>query len=103
MLKSLTLQKHPSFLFRTWRNILNQEKKTSTVACVAGVIVEGEGELGSEKKMRGIGERGDGTPAARTPFASFPPNDFQLVQLPYPLITVISSANENQARVSLHD
>ena len=27
------------------------------VACVAGVIGEGEGERGSREKMRGIGER----------------------------------------------
>ena len=73
------------------------------LACVAGVIGEGEGERGSREKMRGIGERGEGTPATRTPFDSFPPNDFQLFKLPYPSITVISSTNQNQARVSLHD
>ena len=39
------------------------------LACVAGVI--GEGERGRREKMRGIGERGEGTPATRTPFASF--------------------------------
>ena len=33
MLKSLKLQKHPSFLSRTWRNILNQGE-TSTGAMV---------------------------------------------------------------------
>ena len=76
-----------------------------TVACVAGVIGEGEGEgeRGRREKMRGIGERGEGTPATRTPFASFPPHDFQLIKLPYPSRTVISSTNQNQARVSLHD
>ena len=41
------------------------------LACVAGVIGEGEGELGRREKIRGIGERGEGTPATRTPFASF--------------------------------
>ena len=73
------------------------------VACVAGVIEEGEGERGRPEKMRGIGERGEGTPATRTPFDSLPPNDFQLIQLPYLSITVITSTNQNQARVSLHD
>ena len=70
---------------------------------MAGVIGEGEGERGRREKMRGIGERGEETPATRTPFVSFPPNNFQLIQLPYPSITVISSTNQNQARVSLHD
>ena len=77
--------------------------KMFSLACVAGVIGEGEGERGSREKMRGTGERGGGTPATRTPFDSFPPNDFQLFKLPYPSITVISSTNQNQARVSLHD
>ena len=54
-------------------------------------------------RMRGIGERGEGTPATRTPFDSFPPNDFRLIKLPYPSITVISSTNQNQARVSFDD
>ena len=43
----------------------------SCVACVAGVIEEGEGERGRREKMRGIGERGEGTPATRTPLDSF--------------------------------
>ena len=30
------------------------------LACVAGVIEEGEGEQGRREKMRGIGERGEG-------------------------------------------
>ena len=71
---------------------------TNKVACVIG---EGEGERGSREKMRGIGERGEGTPATRTPFDLFPPNDFRLIKLPYPPLTVISSTNQNQARVSL--
>ena len=75
----------------------------TVVACVAGVVEEGEGERGRREKMRGIGDRGQGTPATRTPFDSFPPNDFRLIKLPYPSITVISSTNKNQARVSLHD
>ena len=33
----------------------------SLIACVAGVIGEGEGERGRREKMRGIGERGEGT------------------------------------------
>ena len=81
----------------------HEDSDIRTVACVAGVIGEGEGERGSREKMRGIGERGEGTPATRTPFDSFPPNDFRLIKLPYPSITVISSTNQNQARVSLHD
>ena len=75
----------------------------TSLACVAGIIGEGEGERGSREKMRGTGERGEGTPATRTPFDSFPPNDFRLIKLPYPSITVISSTNQNKARVSLHD
>ena len=50
--------------------------------------------------MRGNGERGEGTPATRTPFASFPPNDFQLIQLLYLLITVISSTKCRQNKNS---
>ena len=89
-----------------WVNYLGQQLCTLAsyfIACVAGVIGEGEGEREGREKMRGIGERGEGTPATRTPFASFPPHDFQLIKLPYPSITVISSTNQNQARVSLHD
>ena len=41
------------------------------LACVASVIGEGEGERGRREKMRGIGERGEGTPATKTPFTSF--------------------------------
>ena len=34
--------------------------RSEVVACVAGVIGEGEGERGRREKMRGIGERGEG-------------------------------------------
>ena len=53
---------HLPLFFKMKQNV------TLLVACVAGVI--GEGERGSWEKMRGIGERGEGTPATRTPFDS---------------------------------
>ena len=62
----------PYDLFRDWLICVQSPKN---IACVAGVIGEGEGEgegeRGRREKMRGIGERGEGTPATRTPFASF--------------------------------
>ena len=36
---------------------------------------------GRREKIKGIGERGKGTPAVKTPFASFPPNDVHLIQI----------------------
>ena len=77
-----------------------QRVLASILACVAGVIEEGEGERGRREKMRGIGER---ERLPQEPHFIHSRNDFRLIKLPYPSITVISSTNQNQARVSLHD
>ena len=60
---------HPSFWIHSLICFFSPLKHG--LACMAGVIGEREGEQGRRENMKGIGERGQGTPATRTPFASF--------------------------------
>ena len=66
--KSLRFNTMPAITTRFGRKRGTLECGLHDVACVAGVIGEGEerGGVREARKIRGIGERGKGTPAART-------------------------------------
>ena len=53
-------------------------EKYLTLACVAGLNGEGEGEREKNGDLRA---RDEGTPATKTPIFSSPPTDFYVIQL----------------------